>query len=87
MQPTMNVNRKAEAASQDTSRFDGFGFGARPHGREVAQIRLGGESPHAVDTLIREMPLRDRCRCLNDNLRVGDEVGNAHVDLRQDKSA
>jgi hypothetical protein len=52
MQITMNVNRKAEAAGQDTSRLDGFGFGARPNGRRIAQIRLGGESPHAVDTLI-----------------------------------
>ena len=62
-------------------------FGARPNGREVAQISLGDESPHAVDTLIREMPLRDWCRCLNDNLRMGDEVSNAHVDLRQHRSA
>ena len=30
------------------------------------------------------MPLRDGCARINDNFRVGDEIGNAHTDLRKE---
>jgi hypothetical protein len=46
-----------------------------------------GKVAHAVDTLIREMPLRDGGARVHDNFRVGDKIGNAHVDFQKDLPA
>jgi hypothetical protein len=53
MQPVVDANGKSEVASQDASGLDRFGFGARPYGREPAQVSLRGKSPHPMNTLVR----------------------------------
>jgi hypothetical protein len=53
MQPVVDGNGKSEVARQDSSGLNRFGFGARPNGREPAQISLRGKSPHPMNTRVR----------------------------------
>lgn len=79
----MNADREPGMACQDPGRFDCFGFGARPNGRELASIVQRRKSPHAMDTRVRQMPPGNGCAGVNHNIRVGDEIGNAHADLHK----